>query len=298
MDACEARTGTHDHYGAVEITEIPRPRWSPSLANKLLEKKLLCRWHPPETLREHLPAWYDLCLCCDVVKDGSRRFSPLGGDLAAIDAPSPGLRYGATTQGLLATASLGGEALLSSAGRDNHASRLTLGEARLLAQYVRHMREHLGETIQLAKVLGICRSARPEQSTKHILPPDLGLDSHGRGRPWGPGKLKDEGEHAVQEAGGDSPNMEDIIRLGFLAAALRHPLQVSDAETNGLVRMTLFDLGSTNARVSARSWITWSAKSGPRSRIIWQIHPINLIAGSRTRNRTCFTASPSGGTAR
>ena len=245
--------------GAVEATEIPRRDWPPSRTGHFIKRKLLYRWVPPYQLTENLPAWYDLCLLCDVSNEGERRFSPVGKELLDVLPPSEGLRYVAGTPGLAMVASLGGHAILVDRDEIEEDLPLTYDEMRLFFQYVGHLREHLGDTAKLGRVLNVCAGGRADRGTRDILPDDLGLDMDGEGTRWGLSKLREEGLQGASAAGHTNPTPDQILRHGLLAAATRNPLDVRTGETRSLVRMMLFDLGPRAEEVKPKH-VTYVAR--------------------------------------
>ena len=141
---------------------------------------------------------------------------------------------------------------------------LSFDEFRLFNQYIQHRREYLGSTLKLEQALYVASLGRPDRGTTHILPPNLGLDAQGHGRPWNVSKLRNEGLSAAQANGIMSPTPAQILRYGLLVAAERNPLVVGGVEEmRGLMRMALFALGpdSQKHKPSAIAYVARQVKA-------------------------------------
>jgi hypothetical protein len=147
--------------------------------------------------------------------------------------------------GLTLVASLGGHALLGDRGELLTELPLTFHESRLFAQYVGHMREHLGPTTRLGQAIGICANRTADQGSTDILPDNLGLDPRGHGQRWDLIRLREEGIAGARAAGHQNPTPEQILRFGLLAAATITPFRFQRDKIKDLVRLTLFDFAST-----------------------------------------------------
>jgi hypothetical protein len=140
--------------------------------------------------------------------------------------------------------------ILYDQGRDEQSASLSYQEARLFNQFARHMREYLGQALQLGRVLNISSAAKPDAGTKDILPADVGVNKHGEGERWTVSRLKDEGLRAAQEAGIANPTADQIASYGLYQAARQNPLNESDpAKIEALIRLAFFSYGSGNVRV-------------------------------------------------
>ena len=237
--------------GTVDLIEIPREDWTPCRTDHLVEEQILYRWRPPYQLMEDLPSWYDFCLLCSVLKNGTRRFVPVDKVLANSKWGSKGLRWAVGTEGLSMVSALGGYTILVDRGEIAPGMSLTFDESRLFLQYVRHMREHLGPTTKLGRVLHVCAGGRADRGSKDILPEDLGVDREGKEPSWDLIRLRAEGLSGAKAAGFENPTPDQILRFGLLSAARINPLSIRTEETNDLVRLALFDLGKTTEWASS-----------------------------------------------
>lgn len=231
--------------GTVELIEIPRSFWAPDPGEPFIARQVLYRWLPPYQLAGCLPDWYDFSLLCLFGRDGQRRFVPVDSELATSEYGSKGLARASGIPGLTLVASLGGHAILGDRGELLTDLPLTYHESRLFAQYVRHMREHLGSTAKLGRALGLCAGGSAARGSVDILPDDLGLDTRGHGQRWDLIRLREEGIAGATAAGHPNPTPDQILRFGLLAAATITPFRFGLDEIKDLVRLTLFDFAST-----------------------------------------------------
>src|SRR5262245_51003031 len=173
-------------------------------------------WQPPPEIEDQLPQGFCLSLDCLAGSDCVRRFVPGSGAAAFI-----------------LQASLGGSALLARRAVLGGLQRFSYHVMRLLYQQAPGLREHLGRTFRRERDLYTPRAGRIGGDGAHVLPPELGPDEHGRGKPWTPGELIEEGRREAADAGDTNPDGATCIRLGLAAAARRNPLDPATVSEAG-----------------------------------------------------------------
>lgn len=85
------------------------------------------------------------------------------------------------------------------------------------------------------------RRGRNAREKSGVLPVGLGA-TDGRGTGWTIARLQTEGEQLASERSQEPPSPEQVIRLGFLAAARLNPLWIEPTESASLVRNAFFAL--------------------------------------------------------
>lgn len=190
-------------------------------------------WHPPARLAAFLPPQFSLPLECYTGSDGLRRVVPACNFEALID-------WGA----------VGGLAVMHGLhGFDKHADD-SYKAMHLIHQYVRGrsyqgtrgMREHLNRNFNYSRDLFVRRSGRSADSSRDVLPDDVGLSAEGHGKKWSVTALTKIGREAAREAGYVNPVSEQAISFGLYEAARRNPLEVPAEQVPTLVRLALFDV--------------------------------------------------------
>ena len=188
------RNDNENHWpnGSVKIEPIPRPDWTKTEADHLIEAKYKIRWEPPCQIACQLPDGFTLEFECWVGKGGGRRFVPVK-HLPAF----------------ISEASLTGHALLVAQGKAEE-TVLSYHEARLFIQFSRHTREYLGETLQIGNLLYVSKAGRLAPSAQDILPDDIGLNAdeikeqwdaeEDEKRRWSTVQFKDVGIEAAKAA--------------------------------------------------------------------------------------------------
>ena len=112
-------------------------------------------------------------------------------------------------------ASLAGHAIFADRGKEKEGeSEQSHHGARLFNQFSRCIREYLGETIKLGRLLNISRAGRPDVATKDILPDELGLNSDGSGKRWSIAQFKDIGCRAAKASGIANPTPDEFSGSG------------------------------------------------------------------------------------
>jgi len=185
-------------------------------------------WHPNADLE--LPAGFELVMNCDTGIDAINRFVPY-----------------APTRAFILSASLAGQAILTSSGRLSREQSFSYHAMRLVFQRAGQFREYLGRHFRRKSELFITRAARLEHENKNVLPHDLGLDVQGRGIRWSVNELLKRGREAAITLGNNEPIEELWIRLGLLESARLNPFDpatLTVRESRSLVRQALFDLGT------------------------------------------------------
>jgi len=186
-------------------------------------------WHPSEELVDELPCGFSLSLNCEVGPRGVRRFVPSLG-----------------TWSFLVEASAGGLAILIKQRNPVDTERKSYRAMFLFFQQGQRLREFLRKSFDREQDLYVPKVARIDGDKADILPADIGLDSHGRGRRWSVAELMAHGRNAAALSGNSGPMPADCIRLGLLASARMNPFgpdELSEEKALAVVRLALFDLG-------------------------------------------------------
>jgi hypothetical protein len=211
--------------GTVEVSVVPHEKWPATKSNDFIKSLHTFTWHPPYQVACQLPPGFVLQINCMKSKD-ARRFIPAK-----------------PTTAFVFEASLAGHALLADRDQEGVEDGLSHHEARLFNQFSRHLREYLGGTLKLGRLLKISPTGRPDRATSEILPEDIGLDIHGRGKRWTVRQLKEEGREAAQESGIESPTPDQTVWYGLYRAAKLNPLPSNGGDIAGLLRLAFFTLG-------------------------------------------------------
>jgi hypothetical protein len=188
------------------------------------------RWHPCSDAQLDLPPGFCLALEALSGRDRNRRFTP---------GPEGVLAF-------IIQASLAGHAILTRCRCIDSERRFSYHTMRLLYQLAPKLREHLGRSFHREQDLYVPRHGTLGEVGQSCLPPDIGLANGEMGRPWTPANLIEQGRVKASELGADTMDTPLCIRLGFLEAARRNPLdpgRLTEAEARQLVRAALFDLG-------------------------------------------------------
>lgn len=180
-------------------------------------------WHPSPELTVQLPDGFHFPMRCLVGPDGLRRFYP------------------SSFEGQIAGGFLGGLAILTLVGNLDPEQRHSYRATYMLFERVRRTREHLGNSLLNATSLRVSRVGRDVAEERTILPASLGQNARGEGEPWSVDQLLREGREAAVAAGVQRPSEEDCVHYGFIAAARRNPLHLSQEEVLTLVRMALYE---------------------------------------------------------
>ncbi|HUT93408.1 MAG TPA: hypothetical protein VMY37_28350 [Thermoguttaceae bacterium] len=128
----------------------------------------------------------------------------------------------------------------------------------LIHQYVRGrkyrgtrgMKEHLTREFEYSRDLYVRRSGRLSDDERDVLPDDVGLNAHGKGKRLSVEQVTELGRQAASEAGHDNPTSNLAIPYGLYKAAKMHPLEISPEEVPALVRMALFEIDSIEDELS------------------------------------------------
>lgn len=217
--------------GSVRTERIPRNTWDKTKADHAIKAKYKIRWEPPYQVARQLPEGFALEFECWVGKDGIRRFLPA--------KPLPAFVF---------EASLAGHAILVDRDKEEQ-SELSHCEARLFNQFARCIREYLGETIKLGRLLNLSRAGRPDAGTKDILPEDIGVNPDGSGERWNVAQFKEIGCQAAKAAGIANPTPDEIAWFALYEAAKRNPLRTSDGEAEDLMKVAFYTLGPEGTKV-------------------------------------------------
>jgi hypothetical protein len=164
--------------------------------------------------------------------DGLRRFVPLCG-----------------YHGYLEPAFVAGLAVLTWHQRLQRAEQFAYRAAKLIFDRVRTMQEHQGRKFSSARDLYVRPRGRGAGIETSVLPPDLGLDSRGAGRPWSNSELTARGRELAQEDGIEAPTTAEAIRYGLFAAAIRNPLMLPEDQVASLIRLSLFGQESAHCPI-------------------------------------------------
>lgn len=108
-------------------------------------------------------------------------------------------------------------------------------------QKVQHSREYSSRRFLSVADLRVKDRSLADQ-LDDVLPRDLGVGHDRRQGKWSISRLLTEGRALAKDRGFKKPNVEDAIRLGFLAAAVLNPLEVDSSHTEALVRSAFFAL--------------------------------------------------------
>jgi hypothetical protein len=198
-------------------------------------RRAVGQWHPPARLADFLPPQFSLPLECYTGSDGLRRVLPACNFEALIDLGA-----------------VGGLAVIHGLrGFDEHADH-SYKAMQLIHQYVRGrlyqgtrgMQEHFARNFIHSRDLFLRRSGRSADSSRDVLPDDLGISANGDGRNWSVTALTKIGREAAREAGHVNPVSWQAISFGLYEAARRNPLDVPADEVRPLVRFALFDLNA------------------------------------------------------
>src|SRR5690606_12976031 len=127
---------------------------------------------------------------------GNRRFTIPDVPSAGDDSTAP--RYMDNTTDFVLLASVGGAKILESQKIAPVSEVLNYDSARVFLQYSWGLREWLGETRDLSKILHVDSKGRSDPTTRTILPEDLGLDILGNGSVWSLNQLIETGERTVR----------------------------------------------------------------------------------------------------
>lgn len=190
-------------------------------------------WTPDEDL--YLPSGFKLELKCWDIDGKSRRFFPD----ESLDA-------------FFGKASEAGTAILERLGRLDGHERNSYHMARLLFRRASGLQDHLMRKFVSARDLKVTAAGRVP-GERDVLPPSLGLDNQQNGEQWSVQGLLKQGRELASEFGNESPDDEQCIRFGLLAAARLCPLDVSKVtkdQARGLVRMGLFGMGPSSESVN------------------------------------------------
>lgn len=217
-------------YGEIEVIEIPREEWQPTLSKMPVVACYQYTWRPPFQIACRTPDEIQISFRCTVDRAGCRRFTPL---------PDTG--------SFLQYAGLLGHLLLEDRGETETELPLTYDEFRLIGNYVRHTREFIGPTRRLESQIRIASSGTADGGREggDILPADLGLDNRGNGTRWRYEQCMDEGRDAAQTAGVRNPNLQKCFVYGLDSAARLAPLELREGEARSVIRSLLFSFGSS-----------------------------------------------------
>jgi hypothetical protein len=215
--------------GRITITELAKPSQSQVDLQDSQRPfpKWRYTWRPTTTIERKLPARLSQSFDCYIGRDRVRRFTP--------SCPLPAF---------LVEADLTGSVLLAHRLALDPAQRLCRHQMRLIFQLAPYLREHFSRSFKREEDLYLPRAVRTGE--RHVLPDNLGKDSQGRGKPWGPAELLARGRERALQSGLTESNEQARIQFGLLEAAELDPLdvdQLSEADTLMIVRLGLFDLG-------------------------------------------------------
>jgi len=230
--------------GRVEFEEL-------SLADNQTDcrARYLCAWLPPYQLACRLPNWFDLKLECVLGADGVRRFTPARLSFSAATTHDSSLRLVSDATAFAWVAAMGGLLVLEDRGAARERI-VTLQEARMYQFYIRHRQEFLGKTRRLGRAIQICSTGRSSPSDKHILPAGLGLCRDGSGRLWQATDVRSIGLRAARAKNVENAEPDRILWLALLEAARLNPHRLAVDDVRGLVRLSLFDVGSAEEKVT------------------------------------------------
>lgn len=208
---------------------------------------LVYTWHPSAQIASGVPPGYCVSLQCSAV-EGRRQF------LLANDSPT----------NFVLNASQGGQIILALRDRLPETTVRMQDFYRLLYQRTWHTREFCDRRFAEYSDLFVKTRGRISSSESDVLPDEIGLDEHGKGKRWTIEDVIREGRDACREASNSHPDAAEIIRRGLKRAAQQNPLfacGVKEAQT--LVRMAIFAV--TNSLESVNSaqvdWVEEQVKA-------------------------------------